>query len=168
MLEGQKEGERIIKEMDEFLRDRGTLRIHVNCIFEFVEIEPKLQEKMKDFLVDVLEAAKNEISPVIGDIESVVMVGGGYCRRVIFPPPPAGEVCPEGVQILLPDLSHHDEQSAKWVMAHQLAHAALFHWKVTNRDVSAKVDEVNNQAADLLAESWGFGRPETKNQKEVL
>lgn len=146
------------KEIDKFLEDREALRKHVNFISEFHNISPEEEEKWRDWLVDVLEAAGNDIFPVLADLQVIVITKGGCCRRDAHTP--SGERWIEGLQIILPDLSDCSEQAAKQAVAVQLAHAALLHWKIRNEKVSKKVQEVNDKAADILAASWGFEKEE--------
>lgn len=148
-------------EMNEILKGRETLRKHLDLVCEFHNISPEKEEKIKSLLLDVLEAAQSDVSPALWDLENIIIVDGSCCRRNSHPPL---STLIQNVNMILPDLSKFDEQTARCLAARELAHLALFHWRVGDKKFSAKLQEVNNKAADILAVSWGF--PEPKKEKQ--
>lgn len=144
-------------EIDEILKDRETLRRHLDLVCEFHNIPPEKEEKIKSLLLDVLEAAQSDVFPALVDLENIIIVDGSCCRKNSHPPLSSFIY---NVNIIFPDLSKYDEYSARYLVAHELAHLALLHWKLGDKKISAKLQEVNNRAADILAASWGFAKPE--------
>lgn len=143
-------------EMDRILKGREALRRHLDLVCEFHNISPGKEEKIKSLLVDVLEAAQSDVFPAFGDLESIIIVDGSCCRKNSHPPLSS---LIQNVNMILPDLSKYDEQSARCLVAHELAHLALFHWRLSDKKFSAKLQEIHDKAADILAASWGFFEP---------
>lgn len=158
MSETRREEEKIIGETNSLLKDRLTLRGFVNSTFELPGITPHDREKMEDFLVDVLEGGKEDLWPILGSIESIIMVAENYYRQEIYCS--LGEKRDE-LQVILPDLSKFSEKYIKYSMACQLAHLLLCHYKIKNR-VWNKIKKQSDEAVDVLVASWGFPPPEKK------
>ena len=157
---------KIARQIDEFMKDRQSLRMTVDAVFHFFGIDLECQERMKDYLVDVWEAAGDDLCSILGQIESVLMFGLlGGCRAEYRPPFRPGEESIEPVQIILYNLCDRTEEYVKWVMAHETSHFILHHWAIP-LSAQKKVETLNEDAADALAASWGFPRLRPKKKEE--
>jgi hypothetical protein len=69
---------------------------------------------------------------------------------------------------LSPQLEQLSQAQADFTVAHEFAHVALGHYRpeacISDTEYKTCEDVPNEQAADALAESWGFKRPDQKNQ----
>lgn len=157
----------MMEEIDNFLKDRDSIRRTVESLFSSVGIKPECEEHLKDLIVDVWVKIADDIFWVFAYIESIVVLGSnGMTRREnIFLPRP-NEKWKDPVQIILSgSLCYLKDDYVRYVICHEMAHVALAHSFTQSKIVRKYFKEVIEEPADKLAELWGFPNPEKEKKK---
>lgn len=148
----------------------------VDEVFQFAGIEPEQQERMKKYLVEILLKIAGTASDLAlvalwntqDRLESIIMLGAACSRGETRKQPGSSDKQSDSpIQIILPDLSYHNEVWVKFVMAHELAHCILRDWQVPTEEIDKEVSKLTEQRATLLAVNWGFPPIIPKEEKKL-